>query len=271
MALKKPESDQSFLTVNNLTHSYVQDKGQRLPAIQDVNMNIKNGEFVSLVGPSGCGKSSLFNIIAGLIDPDEGSIMMAGSDVTGTTGHVGYMLQRDLLLPWRSVLDNVILGQELQGITKKQAREEARVFLEKFGLGSFEDKFPDTLSGGMRQRAAFIRTLLSKKDIFLLDEPLGALDAQTRVLMQEWLLEVWDEFKKTVLFITHDIEEAVYLSDRVYVMSARPGRILAEVLIDLPRPRKTSIRTDPTYMKLKAEIMDLIRSESLKALDGPGR
>ena len=271
MALKKQDSDQGFLTVSNLTHSYVQDKGESFTAIQDVKMSIKNGEFVSLVGPSGCGKSSLFNIIAGLIDPDEGSVIMDGSDVTGTTGHVGYMLQRDLLLPWRSVLDNVILGQEIQGIPRKQARQEARVFLDKFGLGSFADKFPDTLSGGMRQRAAFIRTILFKKDIFLLDEPLGALDAQTRILMQEWLLEVWEEFKKTVLFITHDIEEAVFLSDRVYVMSARPGRILAEININLPRPREISIRTDPTYMKLKAEIMDLIRSESLKALDGPGR
>src|SRR6516164_5029154 len=177
-------------------------------ALAPVTLSIAPGRFVSLIGPSGCGKSTIFNIVAGLLEP--------------TSGRVGYMLQKDLLLPWRTVLDNVILGMEIQGVPLKKARQRALPLLRRYGLASFEYLHPSALSGGMRQRAALLRTLLFDTDVILLDEPFGALDAQTKLQMQEWLLRLWADFGKTVVFVTHDIEEAIYLSDEVHVMATRP-------------------------------------------------
>lgn len=186
-------------------------------ALKDTSLQIKEGSFVSIIGPSGCGKSTLFNIIAGLIKPSTGEVLLDGKDIVGKNGYVGYMLQKDLLLPWRTIMHNVILGLEIKGISKKEAISQAAPLLERYGLGGFENHYPDELSGGMRQRAALLRTLLYDQDIILLDEPFGALDAQTRLLMQEWLLQIWVDFKKTILFITHDIDEAIFLSDDIYI------------------------------------------------------
>ena len=202
-------------------------------------LSIESGRFVSLVGPSGCGKSTLFNIIAGLLEPTEGRVLIDGEDATGTIGRVGYMLQKDLLLPWRTVLDNVILGMEIQGMPLRAARERALPLLQNYGLAGFEYLYPNSLSGGMRQRAALLRTLLFDTDVILLDEPFGALDAQTKLQMQEWLMQLWSDFRKTVVFVTHDVDEAIYLSDEIHVMGTRPGRIdleLREHDLHLRRP-----------------------------------
>lgn len=236
-------------------------------ALEKTSITTHSGEFVTFLGPSGCGKSTLFNIVAGLLPATTGKVYVDGRDVTGRTGHVSYMLQRDLLLPWRKVIDNVIVGLEAIGEPKSNARRQARELLERFGLGPFENAYPQQMSGGMRQRAAFIRTMLFPRDVLLLDEPLGALDAQTRLIMQEWLLDIWSEQKKTVLFITHDVDEAVFLSDRVYVMSARPGRIINDVQVDLPRPRTSEIRTSPAYFQIRSELLRDIHGESLKAFN----
>ena len=186
-------------------------------------MTVAPGEFVTMVGPSGCGKTTIFNMIAGLLEPTRGDIRIDGQSVAGRTGHVGYMLQKDLLLPWRTVLRNVMLGAELLGRSPRELEGEARQLMVRFGLQGFESEWPSRLSGGMRQRAALMRTVMSHQDVMLLDEPFGALDAMTKGMMQEWLLDIWSEFRRTIVFITHDIDEAIYLADRVFVMSARPG------------------------------------------------
>ncbi len=227
-------------------------------AVEPLDLRIDSGRFVSLVGPSGCGKSTLFNIIAGLLQPTEGRVLIDGEDATGTIGRVGYMLQKDLLLPWRTVLDNVILGMEIQGMPLKEARERALPLLQKYGLAGFEYLYPNSLSGGMRQRAALLRTLLFDTDVILLDEPFGALDAQTKLQMQEWLMQLWSDFKKTVVFITHDVEEAIYLSDEIHVMGTRPGRILESIPIALPRPRARTTALTPDFIVIKEHCMTLL-------------
>lgn len=227
-------------------------------AIEPLELKIETGRFVSLVGPSGCGKSTLFNIIAGLLQPSEGRVIIDGEDATGTIGRVGYMLQKDLLLPWRNVLDNVILGMEIQKKPLQEGRQRALTLLKRYGLAGFEYLYPSSLSGGMRQRAALLRTLLFDTDIVLLDEPFGALDAQTKLQMQEWLMQLWHDFRKTVVFVTHDVEEAVFLSDEIHVMGTRPGRLLETLKIDLPRPRTTSALLSPEFIALKERCLKLL-------------
>jgi ABC-type nitrate/sulfonate/bicarbonate transport system ATPase subunit len=236
--------------------------------LHEVTVEARGAEFVVILGPSGCGKSTLFHIVAGLLRPTAGEVSIHGAVVTGEAGHVSYMPQRDNLMPWRSVLDNTILGLEVEGVPRREARKQAQDLCQRFGLGEFVSALPRELSGGMRQRAAFIRTMLFPRDVLLLDEPLGALDAQTRLLMQEWLLDVWGELRKTVLFITHDVDEAVFLADRVYVMSARPGQIVDEVAIDLPRPRDPSLRTSQAFVALRNRLLERIREETLKSFAG---
>ncbi|WP_223067210.1 ABC transporter ATP-binding protein [Paenibacillus caui] len=232
--------------------------GEDIPAMQETNLQIEEGRFVSIIGPSGCGKSTLFNIIAGLIPPSSGKVLADGENIVGKAGYVGYMLQKDMLLPWRTILDNIILGMEVKGVPYKEAVKRALPLMEKYGLKGFDKHYPKELSGGMRQRAALLRTLLYDRDIILLDEPFGALDAQTRLTMQNWLLQIWEDFGKTVLFVTHDIDEAIYLSDDIYVFSARPGRIKAKITVTMPRPRKTEDMTSPAFMELKHHLMDLL-------------
>jgi ABC-type nitrate/sulfonate/bicarbonate transport system ATPase subunit len=228
-------------------------------AVADLSFVANPGEFVTLIGPSGSGKSTVFNLITGLLKPDEGEIVLDGAIINGRTGRVGYMPQRDLLLPWRSVLDNVILGPEIGHKPLDTARERARQLFPLFGLESFANAYPAALSGGMRQRAALLRTFLSERDVILLDEPFGALDALTRRDMQRWLLDVWAQFKPTILFITHDVREAVILGDRVLVFTPRPGRIKSEMVIDLPRPRDES---DQAFVRTQTELLRVLEANT---------
>ncbi len=227
-------------------------------AVAPLDLSIESGRFVSLVGPSGCGKSTLFNIIAGLLQPTEGRVLIDGEDATGTIGRVGYMLQKDLLLAWRTVLDNVILGMEIQGSPLRAARERALPLLKRYGLAGFEYLYPHSLSGGMRQRAALLRTLLFDTDVILLDEPFGALDAQTKLQMQEWLMQLWSDFRKTVVFVTHDVDEAIYLSDEIHVMGTRPGCLLETIPVPLARPRARTTALTPEFIAIKERCMTLL-------------
>ncbi|RWR29888.1 ABC transporter ATP-binding protein [Sinirhodobacter populi] len=236
-------------------------------AVRGVDLAVQPGEFVTVVGPSGCGKSTLFNIVAGLEEPDSGSVVRFENRSVHSRdllGRVSFMPQRDLLLPWRNVIDNAILPLEIEGGNRAEARAEAQRMLPEFGLAGFADKYPHELSGGMRQRVALMRTFMFKRDLMLLDEPFGALDALTRTMMQRWLLDVWQKHKRTVLFITHDVDEAIFLGDRVLVMSARPGRVKIERKVDLPRPRDASLVTSQEFIALKKELLEAIEEESLK-------
>ena len=226
-----------------------------VPALHDVSFKVMPGEFVTIIGPSGSGKSTLFNLCVGLLEPNEGEILIDGERSENRLGMVGYMPQRDLLFPWRNVLDNVIIPLEIQGIPREEARQKAFEILPHFGLETFENEYPLALSGGMRQRAALLRTWLTGRSTLLLDEPFGALDALTRKELQNWLLKVWQEFGWTVMFITHDVEEAVFLADRVLVSSARPGKIKREIKIDLPRPRYQRMIAEPEFGKLVRELL----------------
>jgi ABC-type nitrate/sulfonate/bicarbonate transport system ATPase subunit len=230
----------------------------RFRALAATDLSIDAGRFVSLIGPSGCGKTTIFNIIAGLQAPTSGRVIIDGEDSTGMIGRVGYMLQKDLLLPWRTVLDNIVLGMEIRGTPIARARARALPLLHRYGLGGFESQYPNALSGGMRQRAALLRTLLMDMDVVLLDEPFGALDAQTKGRMQEWLLQLWADFSRTVVFVTHDVEEAVYLSDEVYVMASRPGRVVEHIEVPLGRPRPRSIVTSREFIALKERCLELL-------------
>ena len=228
-------------------------------ALVSIDLVVSDGEFVSIVGPSGCGKSTLLNIIAGLDQPTTGEVLLDGEIARDRLGRTAYMHQKDLLLPWRTVLDNAALGLEVAGIGRREARSRATELIDRFGLSGFESSYPSTLSGGMRQRAAFLRTVLADRQLMLLDEPFGALDALTRADMQEWLLGLWEELGRTIVFITHDVEEAVLLSDRVLVMSPRPGRITVDQLVDLARPRRYEIVTDQRFVALKSSLLAALR------------
>jgi ABC-type nitrate/sulfonate/bicarbonate transport system ATPase subunit len=245
------------LAVDNVSMAFKTPNGV-FEALAPVSLSIPQGRFVSLIGPSGCGKSTIFNVIAGLLEPTGGRVLIDGTDATGTIGRVGYMLQKDLLLPWRTVLDNVILGMEIQGVPTREARGRALPLLQRYGLAGFEHLYPNALSGGMRQRAALLRTLLFDTDVILLDEPFGALDAQTKLHMQEWLMRLWSDFGKTVLFVTHDVEEAIYLSDELHVMATRPGRVVETIQITLPRPRLRNSALSPEFIAIKERCLELL-------------
>lgn len=232
---------------------------EEVTALAGVDLEIGRGELVSVIGPSGCGKSTLLNLLAGLDEPTAGTVRLtAGAPLRGS---IAYMPQADLLMPWRTVLDNAALGPQLRGATLRDARERARAELPRFGLEGFGEAWPSQVSGGMRQRAALLRTFLTDCEVMLLDEPFGALDALTRHDMQERLVELWREEDKTILFVTHDVEEALFLGDRVIRMTARPGRIAEEVVVDLPRPRVAG-ETDlgPRFIELKGGLEEPLRA-----------
>lgn len=241
--------------------------GAPLVAVDDITMTVRENEFVTIVGTSGCGKSTFLNMVAGLIPITSGRLEVDGKPVTGPGADRGMVFQKYTLFPWLTVLENVKFSlRKKRDLTPREKDALARQYIRLVGLGGFEDAYPAQLSGGMQQRVAIARALVYRPSILLMDEPFGALDAQTRGLMQELLLKVWEEHKTTILFVTHDIDEAIFLADRVYVMTARPGRIKKEVIVSLPRPRDYHVMTAPEFTAIKREIMDLIREESMKAI-----
>jgi ABC-type nitrate/sulfonate/bicarbonate transport system ATPase subunit len=241
------------LKVDNIDKTF-----EDTPIVDGVSLYVNEDEFVSILGPSGSGKSTLFNIVSGLLKPDKGRVFIDGEDFTGKTGRVSYMYQKDLLLPWKKVIDNVSLPLVIKGESKKAARDKVKEYFNVFGLEGFEYKYPFQLSGGMRQRAALMRTYMFSRDIMLLDEPFGGLDAITKSKMHYWLLEVLSSLKASMLFITHDIEEAIFLSDRIYILSERPAVVKEEIIVDLPRPRSKEIITSSKFNEIKKHILDIL-------------
>ena len=246
-------------------HKAFNEHGSWIPALAGVDFHANDREFVSVIGPSGCGKSTLLNIIAGLDQPDAGTVELNGAATSQRLGSVGYMQQKDLLMPWRSVLDNCILGLEIRGVHRRDARIKARALLGPFGLEGFEDYLPYALSGGMRQRAALLRTVLLDHDVVLLDEPFGALDALTRSHMQSWLLGLREDLAKTIVLVTHDVDEAILLSDRVYVLTASPATVCTVVDVRLPKPRSMEMVGDSAFVELKLELLASLGSLGSKA------
>ncbi len=242
------------------------DPGQRYTAVAGTTLRIAAGEFVSVVGPTGCGKSTLLNIGAGLLQASSGEVRVFGEPLDGLNRRAGYMFQTEALMPWRSAIDNVMVGLQYRGIADAEAREQARAWLARVGLAGFEDRYPHQLSGGMRKRTALAQVLALDPDIILMDEPFSALDVQTRQLMENEVLELWAAKRKAVLFITHDLDEAIAMSDRVVVLSAGPAtHPIGEFAIDLPRPRDVAeVRNDPRFVELHARIWAELREEVLK-------
>ena len=256
------------LELNEVACTFVDknNPGQRYTAVRHVNLTVGAGEFVSVVGPTGCGKSTLLNVAAGLLAPSTGSVQVFGQPLQGLNARAGYMFQAESLMPWRTALANVMAGLSFRGISDEQATSEAQDWLRRVGLGGFGDRYPHQLSGGMRKRVSLAQTLVMDPDIILMDEPFSALDIQTRQLMENELLALWAAKKKAVLFITHDLDEAIALSDRVVVLSAGPGsHPMGEFDIDIARPRDVAeVKMTPRFVALHAAIWDVLRGEVLK-------
>jgi NitT/TauT family transport system ATP-binding protein len=236
-------------------------------AVETTSITVAAGEFVCILGPSGCGKSTLLNAIAGYVDPTEGAVTVDGAPVEGPGPDRGMVFQQYSLLTWKTVYENVAFGPKMAGQSRVEAGSTANTFLELVGLKKFGNRYPAELSGGMQQRVGIARALANYPSVLLMDEPFGALDAQTRLMMQESLLDIWRKFGTTVVFVTHDVDEAVFLADRVLIMSAAPGRIIEDVKIDLPRPRAPEMSNSPEYLKARAFCLDTIRAESRKAFE----
>ena len=246
-----------IIEMKNVGKEFV-DARDSVEALVDVSLHVMQNEFVSILGPSGCGKSTLLKIIAGLDDDYTGSVTVGGQDIKRQKPSVCLMHQRDLLMPWKNVIDNVTLPLMLQGAGKRKRDEKAAALMNEFGLAGFEQMYPNQLSGGMRQRAALLRTFLCEGDVFLMDEPFAALDWITRFKMRQWLLDIWNRHKKAVVFVTHDIEEAVYLSDRIYILSERPATVAKEVTVEIERPRDKSILEDARFMQMRKSIQSTL-------------
>ena len=251
------------LKIDNVYKEYQGRNGKTI-ALNGVSLDIKENEFICVVGPSGCGKSTLLNIIAGLLEPTSGTVTLDGKVIEGTGVERGVVFQQYALFPWRTVLKNVMFPLEMKKVPKAEAEAIARKYIKSVGLEGFEKSYPKELSGGMKQRVAIARAYAADPEVLLLDEPFGALDAQTRVQLQSELLETWEKEKKTCFFITHDVDEAVILAQRVIIMSARPGRIKKIVDIDIPYPRTQATKTDPRFLELKSEIWNQVYQEFLE-------
>jgi NitT/TauT family transport system ATP-binding protein len=235
-------------------------------AVSDISLHVEPGEFVSLIGPSGCGKSTVLNAVAGFLRPSAGTVLVDGEPVRGPSADRGMVFQQYSLFPWKTVRQNVEFGLKMQGMGKAERLATARTLLSVAGLHAFENHYPEQLSGGMKQRVGIIRALATGPRVLLLDEPFGALDAQTRIIMQGLLLDLWEGLKISVLFVTHDIDEAIYLSDRIYVVTASPGRIKAELTVPLGRPRGPEVSDSAEFLALRGRLHALIREESLRAM-----
>ena len=241
------------LEVKNISKSFGDKQ-----VLQDVSLELNDGELVCVLGVSGVGKSKLFNVISGLLMPDCGNVLLNGTDITNKPGNVSYMLQKDLLLPYRTIEDNVALPLLIKGMKKKEARKTVSPYFSVFGLQGTQKKYPSLLSGGMRQRAALLRTYMFSREIALLDEPFSALDTLTKSSMHSWYLDVMEEIKLSTLFITHDIDEAILLSDRIYLLSGSPGSITSEIIIEEPKPRSKDFNLSPKFLDYKRKILALL-------------
>jgi NitT/TauT family transport system ATP-binding protein len=257
----------SQIAIERVKHTYRPARGRSVLALDDVSLEVKAKEFVALLGPSGCGKSTLLNVAAGLLAPPHGTVSIFGEPLRGINRHAAYLFQQDALLPWRTVLDNVRLGLDFRGVPDATAEAAARAFITRVGLAGFEDRFPHQLSGGMRKRVAIAQSWIVDPRILLMDEPFAALDVQTRQNMENELLGLWQESRKTVLFITHDLEEAIALADRVIVLTAGPARIKGDYVVDLARPRDVvEIRLNPDFSALYRQIWADLRDEVKRSL-----
>jgi NitT/TauT family transport system ATP-binding protein len=243
------------LEIHDLNQSFPRDDGTRLAVLENICLEVKDEEFVCILGSSGCGKTTLLRMIAGLDTAESGSVILDGEEIRGTSPKVGMVFQEYSLFPWRSVIDNIAFGLEMRGIAKNERYRIAERYLNLVNLVQFRNNYPSELSGGMRQRVAVARALALDPVLLLMDEPFGALDAQTRNMLQKELLDIWEATKKTIVFITHSVDEAVYLSDRIVVLTPRPGRICRIFPVDLPRPRD---RTSPEFAQVRREVLDLI-------------
>jgi NitT/TauT family transport system ATP-binding protein len=250
------------LEVKNLSKSYKSEDGSAVQALDDVSLTVSEGEFVAIIGPSGCGKSTLFNIIGGLVGDYEGQVLVDGHPVAGNHQDIGMVFQEESTFPWRTTLENVAFPLEVAGVGKAEREQQAMKFVRLVGLEGFENRYPSELSGGMKQRTAIARTLAFNPKIMLMDEPFGALDEQTRMLLGDKILQIWRELRQTTLLITHNITEAVQLSDRVVVMSFRPGRVKEVMEIDLPRPRSSEIISTDQFGRYVGAIWQLLREEA---------
>jgi len=255
----------SKLIVDRISMRFRTRRGGEVQALDEISLEVKDREFSVIVGPSGCGKSTLLRLVAGLINSTGGAIVLDGEPIAGPSRDRGMVFQSYTLFPWLTVRKNVEFGPSIAGEPAADRANKARHYIKQVGLKGFENSYPRQLSGGMMQRVALARALANDPKILLMDEPFGALDSQTRTLMQELLLRIWEETHKTVLFITHDIDEALLLGDRVYVMSARPGRIRQEIDVAIPRPRTVDALTTPEFIALKRGVMALIREEAMRA------
>jgi NitT/TauT family transport system ATP-binding protein len=254
------------LEIDKVSLRFHPKKGQSVIALDGISLSVERNEFAAIVGPSGCGKSSLLRLVAGLIHPSEGEIRLDGKTVTRPGKDRGMVFQSYTLFPWLTVKQNIEFGPRMAGVPAGARARVAERILAEVGLEGFEGAYPKLLSGGMMQRVALARALANEPEILLMDEPFGALDSQTRSLMQELLLRIWEHSHKTVLFVTHDIDEAILLGDRVYVMTARPGRIKEMIVIDIPRPRSVAVLTEAEFIGLKRRIMFLIHDEAVRAM-----
>lgn len=255
-----PKPDAPFLELRHIRKAFGKGKKQ-LHVMDNISLTVQEGEFVSIIGPSGSGKSTLLQMIGGVLLPDDGAIMLQGKRINGQRGRAGYMPQQPALFPWRTIEQNVVLARETAGLPQQESLELARVWLDKVGLGEFRQAYPHMLSGGMQQRVAFLRALLGPQSLLCLDEPFSALDAFTRSEMQSWLLRIWEENRRSVVFITHHIEEALLLSDTIYVLSNRPARVLERVEVPFERPRREELVDSPSFIALRRRLTELLREE----------
>lgn len=258
-----------------LTHvdrSFITPDGRSLPALHDITMVVERGEFCAVIGPTGCGKSTTLTLISGLAQPNAGEVKILGRQVTGIDPSVGFVFQTDAVFPWRTVIDNVVAGPRYRGVAKSEAYDRALEWIRRVGLAGFEKHYPHQLSGGMRKRVALAQTFINQPEILLMDEPFSALDVQTRILMQDELLQLWSQAKASVVFVTHDLEEAIALADKVYVLTARPATVKSVYKIDLPRPRVTSeIRYEPRFIELSRLLWNDLRDEVMTSYDRANR
>ncbi|MGB5840011.1 MAG: ABC transporter ATP-binding protein [Brucella anthropi] len=264
--IQPEETRKTAIALKDVQISFKLADGGRFDAVAESNLEVAENEFVAIVGPTGCGKSTLLNAVAGLLVPASGTVEISGQRLQGLNRKAGYLFQQDALMPWKTVLDNVSIGLEIAGTSKAQAREQAREWLGRVGLASFGDRYPHMLSGGQRKRVGLAQVLIRNPKYLLMDEPFGPLDAQTRVIMGDLLLDLWSQDKKAVMFVTHGLEEAIALADRVVIMSAGPrARIMAEYKIPLARPREISeIRLDDKFHEIHREIWSALKEEVLK-------